>query len=62
MRYWQNRKGEFDEDARWALAWFEQYKFDNGDFGAAETPSKAKNTRASGMVGAGILKSSSDKV
>ncbi len=53
---------EFDADTRWALAWFEQYKFDNGDFGVAETLSKTKNTSVHGMVDAGILKSSRGKV
>ena len=56
------QEGEFDKDTRWALAWFEQYKFDNGAFGVAETLSKAKNTSVPGMVEAGILKSSSGKV
>ena len=51
------QEGDFDADSRWALAWFEQYGFDAGDYGIAETLSTAKNTSVSGMVEAGILHS-----
>ena len=56
------QEGQFDADSRWALAWFEQYGFDDGDYGLAETLSKAKNTSVSGMVDAGILRSRSGLV
>ncbi len=56
------QEGDFDADTRWALAWFEQYGFDMGEYGVAETPSKAKNTSVSGMVEAGILESKAGKV
>ena len=56
------QEGEFDADTRWALAWFEQSGFDPGDFGVAETLSKAKNTSVAGMVEAGILRSGAGKV
>ena len=49
------QEGDFDADTRWALAWFEQYGFAEGEFGVAETLSKAKNTSVQGMKGAGIL-------
>jgi putative DNA methylase len=55
------QEGEFDADTRWALAWFEQYGFAEGEFGVAETLSKAKNTSVSGMVEAGILASKAGK-
>ncbi len=51
------QEGDFDADSRWALAWFAQHGFDRGDYGDAETLSKAKNTSVEGMVGAGILAS-----
>ena len=51
------QEGDFDADSRWALAWFEQHGFEAGDYGMAETLSKAKNTSVSGMVEAGILHS-----
>ena len=56
------QEGDFDADSRWALAWFEQHGFDAGDYGIAETLSKAKNTSVEGMVQAGILRSQSGNV
>jgi putative DNA methylase len=56
------QEGDFDSDTRWALAWFEQYGFDEGEYGVAETLSKAKNTSVSGMVTAGLLVSRAGKV
>ena len=51
------QEGDFDADSRWAVAWFEQSGFDEGEYGIAETLSKAKNTSVAGMVEAGILAS-----
>ena len=56
------REGDFDGDTRWALAWFEQSGFDDGEYGIAETLSKAKNTSVDGLVAAGILASKGGKV
>jgi len=56
------QEGDFDADTRWALAWFEQFGFNDGPFGVAETLSKAKVTSVAGMVEAGILLSKSGKV
>lgn len=56
------QEGDFDADSRWALAWFEQSGFAQGEYGVAETLSKAKNTSVSGMVEAGILASKGGKV
>jgi len=56
------QEGDFDADSRWALAWFEQSGFAEGEFGVAETLSKAKNTSVAGMVEAGILVSRRGKV
>jgi putative DNA methylase len=56
------QEGDFDADSRWALAWFEQNGFAEGEFGVAETLSKAKNTSVSGLVDAGILESKRGKV
>jgi len=49
------QEGDCDADSRWALAWFEQHGFADGEYGAAETLSKAKNTSVNGLVEAGIL-------
>ena len=56
------QEGDFDADTRWALAWFEESGFAEGDYGTAETLSKAKNTSVAGMVEAGILRSGAGKV
>jgi putative DNA methylase len=56
------QEGDFDADTRWALTWFEQQGFDEGDFGMAEQLSKSKNTSVAGMVEAGILESKRGKV
>ena len=51
------QEGDFDSDSRWAVAWFEQNGFGGGEYGIAETLSKAKNTSVAGLVEAGILAS-----
>lgn len=56
------QEGDFDADTRWALAWFEQIGFEEGEFGLAEQLSKAKNTAISGLVEAGIVISGKGKV
>jgi putative DNA methylase len=45
-----------------AQAWFDQYGFADGEYGVAETLSKAKNTSVGGMVAAGILAARAGKV
>lgn len=56
------QEGDFDADSRWALTWFEQTGFAEGDYGVAEQLSKSKNTAVAGMVEAGILVSKAGKV
>ena len=56
------QEGDIDADSRWALDWFEQYGFEEGDFGDAEILSKAKNTSVAGMVEAGIIHSRAGQV
>lgn len=56
------QEGDFDADSRWALAWFEEQGFNEGDYGRAEQLSKSKNTSVAGMVEAGILLAKRGKV
>jgi putative DNA methylase len=56
------QEGDFDADSRWALAWFEQSGFAEGEYGVAEVLSKAKVTSVAGMAEAGILESKRGKV
>ena len=57
-----DQEGDFDADSRWALTWFEQSSFAEGEYGVAEQLSKAKNTSVAGLVEAGILASRAGKV
>jgi putative DNA methylase len=56
------QEGDFDAESRWAPAWFEQMGFDEGEYGVAETLSKAKNTSVTGLAEANILESKRGKV
>jgi putative DNA methylase len=56
------QEGDFDADTRWALAWFEQSGFAEGEFGVADVLARAKDTSVDGMAGAGILASGQGKV
>lgn len=56
------QEGDFDADSRWALAWFEQMGFAEGEFGVANVLAQAKNTGMDGLVEAGIIHSGKGKV
>ena len=56
------QEGDFDGDSRWALQWFEQFGFAEGEYGVAEMLSKAKNTSVGGLVDAGVVLSKAGKV
>ncbi len=56
------QEDEFDSDTRWAIAWYEQHGFEEGDFGDAELLSKAKVTSVAGLVQSGIVHSRGGKV
>jgi putative DNA methylase len=56
------QEGDFDADTRWALTWFDQVGFAEGDFGVANTLAQAKNTGMDGLVEAGIIVSGKGKV
>ncbi len=56
------QEGDFDADSRWALAWFEQSGFAEGEYGVAEVLSKAKATSIDSMKRDGILTSKGGKV
>lgn len=56
------QEGEFDEDTRWAIAWYTENGMDEGAFGRADDLSRAKNVSVEGLVRAGIVKSGAGKV
>ncbi|ALG72106.1 hypothetical protein AL072_08675 [Azospirillum thiophilum] len=49
------QEGDFDADTRWALVWFDQNGFAEGEYGVAEQLSKAKTTSVAGLVKGGIV-------
>jgi len=56
------QEGDFDSDTRWAIAWFEQSGFGEGEFGVADVLARAKNTSVRGMSEAGIIESRRGRV
>ena len=56
------QEGEFDGDTRWSVAWFEQHGTQEGQYGVAETLSRAKNTSVQGLVEAGVITARGGKV
>ncbi len=56
------QEGDFDGDTRWAITWFEQHGLGEGDYGGAETLSKAKDTSVARLQGVGILQARAGKV
>jgi putative DNA methylase len=56
------QEDEFDAETRWAIAWYEQHGFEEGEYGDAELLSKAKVTSVEGLKQAGIVHSRAGKV
>lgn len=56
------QEAEFDPDTRWAIGWFDQFGFDSGPYGTAETLSRARNTSIAGLVAAGLVSARAGKV
>ncbi|MHA2642873.1 MAG: DUF1156 domain-containing protein [bacterium JZ-2024 1] len=56
------QEDEFDSDTRWAIAWYGQHGFKEGEFGNAELLSKAKVTSIARLVQSGIIHSRAGKV
>jgi putative DNA methylase len=56
------QEGDFDADSRFAIAWFEQFGFAEGEFGVADVLARAKVTSVAGLAEADILASKSGKV
>ncbi len=60
--YLAEQEGYTDADSRFALAWFEQFGFEQGPFGQADVLARAKNTGVDGLAHAGVLVSGAGKV
>ncbi len=56
------QEGDFDSDTRWALSWFEQSGFAEGEYGVADVLARAKNTSVKGLEDAGVVKQGRGRV
>ncbi len=56
------QEGDFDADSRFAIAWFDQHGFAEGEFGVADVLARARNTSVDGLRDASILESKRGKV
>ncbi|HEX3050646.1 MAG TPA: hypothetical protein VHP83_08330 [Aggregatilineaceae bacterium] len=60
--YLAESEGDVDSDTRFAINWFEQFGFQEGEFGVADVLARAKNTSVDGLKNAGVLLSGVGKV
>lgn len=60
--YLAEQDGDIDGDTRFAVAWFEQFGFGEGEFGLADVLARAKNTSVAGVVDAGLVQAARGKV
>jgi len=56
------QEGDFDDDTRWCVSWFETHGFDVAQYGEAETLASAKNASVAGLVRSGVISSGGGKV
>ncbi len=56
------QEGDFDAESRWALTWFDQQGFSEGDAGTANLLANAKVTSVQGLAHAGIIVAKGSKV
>lgn len=54
--------GDIDADTRFAVAWFTQFGFEEGDFGQADVLARGKNTSVAGVEAAGVVDAGRGKV
>lgn len=54
--------GDIDPDTRFAVAWFTQFGFEEGDFGQADVLARGKNTSVAGVEAAGVVDAGRGKV
>jgi len=60
--YLAEQDGDIDADTRFAVAWFEQFGFEEGEFGRADVLARAKNTSVQGVDAANVVRSARGKV
>ena len=60
--YLAETEGDVDADTRFCINWFDQFGFNEGEFGVADVLARAKNTSVDGLVNAGVLQAGAGKV
>lgn len=60
--YLSPESGNFDADTQFCSSWFDQYGWNNGPFGEADTLARAKGTSVDGVKEAGVAESGGGKV
>jgi putative DNA methylase len=55
-------QGEFDNETRFSITWFEQHGLNKGDFGAADSLARARGLSVDDVKHAGIVESQAGKV
>lgn len=60
--YLAEQDGDIDGDTRFAVSWFEQFGFNEGEFGQADVLARAKNTSVAGVEAAGLVQAGRGKV
>jgi putative DNA methylase len=60
--YLAEQDGDIDGDTRFAVSWFEQFGFNEGEFGLADVLARAKNTSVAGVETANIVVAGRGKV
>ncbi len=60
--FFAEQEGEFDQETRWALSWFDQQGYREGLYGDAESLSKAKDVGLGRLVEHGVLSAQRGKV
>ncbi len=60
--YLSEQDGDIDGDTRFAVAWFEQFGFNEGEFGLADVLARAKNTSVRGVEELGVVQAGRGKV
>lgn len=54
--------GDFDAETRFAVTWFEQFGYDRGEFGTAQSLCQARGLAVDAVKHAGIIESAAGKV
>jgi putative DNA methylase len=56
------QEGDFDDNTRWCVTWFETHGFASAEYGEAETLASAKNASVAALARSGVLSSGGGRV